>query len=114
MESIAIIIVALIEAINLTINACINRSTNKKADSITEIKEEIVENRKKSEDDMRKHVLEDSKTYLVDFLSELEIGVPKTEIQKKRAYEIYEEYCNSGGNSYVHNKWEECGKKGLL
>lgn len=114
MEAIAIIIVALIEAINMTINACINRNTNRKVGSISEIKEEIAESRKKSEDDIKEHVLEDYKTYLVDFLSELENGVTKTEIQKKRAYEIYEKYCDLGGNSYVHNKWEECVEKGLL
>lgn len=58
--------------------------------------------------------LESDKTYLTDFLSEVEGGQLKTEIQKKRAYEIYEEYTKLHGNSYVHNKWEELVKKGVL
>ena len=58
--------------------------------------------------------LESDKTYLTDFLSEVEGGQLKTEIQKKRAYEIYKEYTKLHGNSYVHNKWEELGKKGVL
>ena len=58
--------------------------------------------------------LESDKTYLTDFLSEVEGGQLKTEIQKKRAYEIYKEYTKLHGNSYVHNKWEELVKKGVL
>ena len=57
---------------------------------------------------------ENDKTYLTDFLSEVEAKQPKTEIQKRRAYEIYEEYTKLNGNSYVHNKWEELVKKGVL
>lgn len=58
--------------------------------------------------------LESDKTYLTDFLSEVEGGQLKTEIQKKRAYEIYKEYTKLHGNSYIHNKWEELVKKGVL
>ena len=57
---------------------------------------------------------ENDKTYLTDFLSELEAGIQKSPIQIKRAYEIYEEYTKLHGNSYVHNKWEELVKKGVL
>lgn len=57
---------------------------------------------------------QNDKTYLTDFLSEVEGGQLKTEIQKKRAYEIYKEYTKLHGNSYVHNKWEELVKKGVL
>lgn len=113
MEAIAIIIVALIEAVSVTVNTCINRKTNKKVDSITELKNEIEAIRKESEEKMNKHIFECDKTYLTDFLSELETGVPKTEIQLKRSKEIYDEYKNLNGNSFVHDKWEELKKKGL-
>ena len=40
---------------------------------------------------MDKHILESDKTFLTDFLSDIEQGIPKTEIQIKRAYEVFEE-----------------------
>ena len=78
---------------------------NKQADSIkSELKIEINNFRK-----------EYDKTYLTDFLSELESGVTKSEIQKERAHEIYSEYTDElKGNSYIHTKWSDLEKKGLL
>ena len=53
--------------------------------------------------------------YLTDFLSELESGAQKSEIQKERAHEIYSEYTETlKGNSYIHTKWSDLEKKGLL
>lgn len=106
-QAIAIIIVAFIETIGLIINACINKKTNKKVDLLTELKAEI-----KAE--IEQHILESDKTFLTDFLSEVENGIEKSDIQLKRAYEIYEEYTKLHGNSYIHDKWEELIKKGLL
>lgn len=60
---------------------------------------------------MLEHTIDADKTYLINFLSDLENGVPKTEVQIKRTYEIYERYVNNGGNSYVHDKWEEVKRK---
>ena len=70
--------------------------------------------REESKRDMVEHTLDADKTYLINFLSELENGTEKTDVQIKRAYEIYERYSKNGGNSYVHDKWEECKRKGLL
>ena len=67
-----------------------------------------------SKKDLLKHSLDADKTYLINFLSDLEMGIKKTEVQIKRAYEVYERYCKNGGNSYVHDKWVECKEKGLL
>ena len=63
---------------------------------------------------MLKHTIDADKTYLINFLSDLENGIKKTEVQKKHTYEIYERYTKNGGNSYVHDKWEEVKKLGLL
>lgn len=63
---------------------------------------------------MDKHILESDKTFLTDFLSDIEQGIPKTEIQIKRSYEVYEEYTEKHGNSYIHDKWEELKNKGLI
>lgn len=101
------IIIALITAGATIINTFISKNTSKKVETIQELKKDI----KKNLDSVK---YENDKTYLTDFLSELEAGTPKSPIQIKRAYEIYEEYTKLNGNSYVHNKWEELVKKGVL
>lgn len=101
------IIVALITTIGVIINTLITSNTNKKIEEIDSIKAEF----KKDIDNVKK---EQDKTYLTDFLADVENGVLKTDIQIKRAYEIYEEYTSLHGNSYVHDKWEELVKEGSL
>lgn len=101
------IIIALITAGATIINTFISKNTSKKVETIQELKRDI----KKNLDSVK---YENDKTYLTDFLSEVEAKQPKTEIQKRRAYEIYEEYTKLNGNSYIHNKWEELVKKGVL
>ena len=97
------IVVALITVSGTIINTIISKRTNKKVDSITEFRK-----------DFKEHILDADKTFLTDFLSEIENGVKKSDIQKERAHEIYERYTENGGNSYVHSRWEEAKKKGLL
>lgn len=108
------IIVAVITGIITIINTVISKKTNKKVDSISDLKKDIADMREESKRDMVAHTLDADKTYLINFLSELENGLKKTDVQIKRAYEIYERYSKNGGNSYVHDKWVECKKKRLL
>ena len=108
------IIVALITAIGTIINTVISKKTNKKINTVDELKNKIDFMRNESKEDMKKHILDADKTYLINFLSELENGIQKTDVKIKRAYEIYERYTQNGGNSYVHDKWDEVKKKGLL
>lgn len=99
--------VAIITGIFGLITVIINKNTNKKVDKIQDIKGYC----KKMMDD---HILENDKTYLTDFLSDVEAGEPKSQIQIRRAYEIKEEYNNKGGDSYIDDKWDELVKKGIL
>ena len=92
----------------------LEEQSSERGKNVTNLKQEVEQYRKDTKKDMAKHILEYDKTYLTDFLSDLENGVVKTEIQKKRAYEVYEEYSENGGNSYIHDKWEECKSKNLL
>lgn len=108
------IIVAIITVVGTIANTLISKKTNKKIENINDINNKLDFMRKESKEDMLKHTVDADKTYLINFLSDLENGVPKTEIQIKRTYEIYERYVNNGGNSYVHDKWEEVKKLGLL
>ena len=96
------------------INTIISKKTNKKVDNIENLNKKIDKMREESKKDMIEHTLDADETYLINFLSDLENGIKKTDVQIKRAYEIYERYCKNGGNSYVHDKWEECKRKGLL
>ena len=108
------IIVALITVAGTIINTVISKKTNKKVDSIEDLKKEMQSMKEENKRDMKEHLLEADKTFLINFLSDLENGIKKTDVQIKHAYEVYERYCNNGGNSYVHDKWEESKIKGLL
>lgn len=108
------IIVAIITVAGTIANTIISKRTNKKVDTISELKQYIEDMREENKRDMLEHTLDADKTYLINFLSELENGIEKSDVQIKRAYEVYERYSKNGGNSYVHDKWEECKQKGLL
>lgn len=52
------------------------------------------------------------KTYLINFLSDIENGIKKDEEQYKVAYEVFDHYTNDlKMNSYIHAKWERNIKK---
>lgn len=97
------IIVAIITVGGTIANTIISKKTNKKVDCVSELR-----------NDFKNHLLDADKTTLINFLSELEHGIQKTDIQIKRMHEIYERYRKNGGNSYVSTHWEEAKKKGLL
>lgn len=51
------------------------------------------------------------KNYLTEFLEDMEKGVPKTDIEKLRATEVYDHYSEDLHlNSYLHDKWERLMK----
>lgn len=108
------IIVAIITVAGTIANTIISKKTNKKVDSINDLKKDMQAIQEENKKDMLEHTLDADKTYLINFLSDLENGIKKTDIQIKRTYEIYERYTQNGGNSYVHDKWEEVKRKGLL
>lgn len=101
------IIVALITTAGVIVNSIIINTTNRKVEKLDDLKKEF----KKDINEVKK---EQDKTFLTDFLSDVESGMPKTEIQIRRAYEVYEEYTELKGNSYIHDKWEELVKEGVL
>lgn len=46
--------------------------------------------------------------YLVEFIEDLKNKIPKDEIQKKRASEVFDHYTlDLHGNSYIHDGWEK-------
>lgn len=54
------------------------------------------------------------KNYLVRFLSDVESGEVIDEIERERAYEVYERYIKEGHNGYIKARWNKCVEKGVL
>ena len=80
-EVITTLLSSLIAIIPTLVNVYLNQKNAKKKD--------LVELLQKDE-------YERYKTYLVDYLAEVENGTPKNEIQKQRASEIYDKYSKMG------------------
>ena len=52
------------------------------------------------------------KNFLVRFLSDVEQGNELDEVEKERAYEVYDHYTNDlKQNSYIHKRWNELMEK---
>ena len=90
------IIIASITAVASISTAVITLITNKKVEKIEDIKYDF------------------NKTYLTDFISDIENGLTKSDIQIKIAHEKYDEYIKKGGDSFVHEHWESLQSKELL
>lgn len=60
-----------------------------------------------------KNNLSSIKTDLIN-LMELADKKEISQEQKIRSYELYDYYCQHGGNSYVHDKWERLRKEGKI
>lgn len=54
------------------------------------------------------------KTDLTNFITDMENGMTKSEIQKLNACEIYKRYTELGGNSYIHSHFEQLQKEGKI
>lgn len=74
----------------------------------TEALEPIYEKLDNVNTDIRKLDKNQCMNYLVNFIEDSKNGIPKDEIQKKRASEVYDHYTNDlHGNSYIHDGWEK-------
>lgn len=52
------------------------------------------------------------KNFLVRFLADVEQGNELDEVEKERAYEVYDHYTNDlKQNSYIHKRWNELMEK---
>lgn len=101
------ITVTIISTLGVIIQAIISNSTKKKISKFDELKQEIIKI-------LNLEKIEGRKTFLTDFMAEVDKGVSKSTNQIKRAYEIKEEYNSLGGDSYVDEQWEDLEKRGLL
>ncbi len=60
-----------------------------------------------------KNNLENIKTSLINLMELADTNSISIE-QKIRAHELYDYYNSHGGNSYVHDKWENLKKEGKI
>ena len=58
--------------------------------------------------------LEQTKSFLVRCLSDLEKGNDLGEVELQRFWEQYQHYANVGGNSYIKRRVEQLEKDGIL
>ena len=78
------------------------------------IKEPILKEVRENRKNLDEHILEDNKTYLTDFITELKNGETKSEIQIMRAKELKKVYNSLGGDSYIDDDWKKLEKLGKL
>ena len=85
--------------------------------SIAYLKKTIVNAFDKLLEPIRKEIkannLSNIKTNLINFM-ELADKKEISSEQKLISYELYDDYCQHGGNSFVHDKWEKLKKEGKL
>lgn len=85
--------------------------------SITYLKKTLVSALNKLLEPIKKEIkennLSNTKTNLINFMELADKKTISSE-QKLISYELYDDYCRHGGNSYVHDKWEKLKKEGKL
>lgn len=106
-----IAIVGVLNVIAMLIDtvAKIKKPVDKVVDNkFKEALEPVNEKLEKVNQDIRKLDKNQCMNYLVNFIEDSKNGIPKDEIQKKRASEVYDHYTNDlHGNSYIHDGWEK-------
>lgn len=83
-------------------------------DKIEELEEARVVQHKDTIDRINNVQLYSDKNFLVRFLADIEQGNKVDEVEKERFYEVYRDYKELGGNSYIQHKVEKLQKEGKL
>ena len=84
---------------------------NDKIDKLEENRKEQHEETLSKIDDVKLYT---DKNFLVRFLADIEMGNKVDEVEKERFYEVYKDYKELGGNSYIQHKVEKLQKEGKL
>lgn len=101
------ITITAISTIGVILQALISNSNKKRLDKIDSLEEKMTTK-------INDAILSREKTYLADFMADLEKGETKTQEQIKRAYEIKEQYNALGGDSYIDSQWDKLKSRNLL
>ena len=84
---------------------------NDKIDKLEENRKEQHEETLSKIDDVKLYT---DKNFLVRFLADIEMGNKVDEVEKERFYEVYKDYKELGGNSYIQHKVDKLQKEGKL
>ena len=95
-------------AIIATVNKVVTKAVEKAQKPIYDL---IKETHESTDSKIKEIDMSQCKNYLVGFLKEVENGEIIDEVEKERAYEVFDHYSEIGGNSYIHDKWERLMKK---
>ncbi len=72
------------------------------------LKKQVNKTLKPIQDSIKELDVSQCKNYLVRFLADIEQGNAIDEVERERAYEIYDHYTNDlKQNSYIHKRWDE-------
>ncbi len=114
MEQIAIIIISIATFLNavLTIFTFIEKAKkpvdNAMDSKLKKVLEPLEEKIDTVNNDVKKLDKNQCMNYLVEFIEDSKNGIPKDDIQKKRASEVYDHYTKDlKGNSYIHDGWQK-------
>ena len=114
MENISIIVISIATFLNAIITIAnfvgkVKKPVDEAIDNrFKEALEPVNEKLDKVNQDIRRLDKNQCMNYLVNFIEDSKNGIPKDEIQKKRASEVYDHYTNDlHGNSYIHDGWEK-------
>ena len=72
------------------------------------LKKQVNKTLKPIQDSIKELDVSQCKNFLVRFLADIEQGNEIDEVERERAYEIYDHYTNDlKQNSYLHKRWEQ-------
>lgn len=72
------------------------------------LKKQVNKTLKPIQDSIKELDVSQCKNFLVRFLADIEQGNEIDEVERERAYEIYDHYTNDlNQNSYIHKRWTE-------
>lgn len=83
-------------------------------DKIKEFEKTRIEQHKDTINRINNVQLYSDKNFLVRFLADIEQNNKVDEVEKERFYEVYRDYKELGGNSYIQHKVEKLQKEGKL
>lgn len=84
------------------------------SDKIDKLEKARIEQHKDTVDRINKAQISADKNFLVRFLADIEQENKVDETEKERFYEVYKDYKDLGGNSYISHKVEKLQKEGKL
>lgn len=84
------------------------------SDKIEDLEKSRIEQHQDTIERINNVQLYSDKNFLVRFLADIEQNNKVDEVEKERFYEVYRDYKELGGNSYIQHKVEKLQKEGKL